>query len=190
MRVIDTELKDAVLIIPKRFNDMRGYFTETFNRKKLDEHIGSFNVVQMNVSKSRQGVFRGLHFQRPPFTQAKIVEAIKGTVKVVIVDIRTDSPTFGKYQGFFLDENDGWQLFVPRGFAHGFETLSISSKFQYKVDNDYSPAHEGGIVYNDPDLDIEWGVEMFSMNDRDKQHPRFSEQTFWSEAEYHANPLG
>ena len=183
-----TNLLHAVLIKPKVFEDKRGYFYESFNYKKLNENIGRFDIVQINQSKSTYGVLRGLHFQRPPYTQAKIVEVLKGTVLDVIVDIRTDSRTFGQHQAFVLDERDHELLYVPRGFAHGFVVLTRNAKFQYAVDNYYSPDHEDGIRFDDAKLNIDWEVQNLKLSDRDKIWKNFVGLEFHTIAEYQKNP--
>jgi len=184
MKVINGKLPDVLIIEPQIFKDKRGYFYESFNYKKLNEHIGHFDIIQINQSKSKYGVLRGLHFQKPPFTQAKIVEVIKGMVIDVVVDIRTDSPTFGQHQSFILDEFDKLQLYVPRGFAHGFIVLSRNAVFQYKVDNEYAPEFEDGIRFDDKTLMIDWEVQKPLVNDKDKKLKLFAEHQFYKKADY------
>ena len=190
MEIKKTGLEGVLIIEPQIFEDKRGYFTESFNRKTLNEHIGRFNILQINESKSKHRVLRGLHFQRPPYTQAKIVQVIKGTVLDVVVDIRTDSPTFGEHLSFVLDDRFKEQIYVPRGFAHAFVVLSRNAKFQYVVDNEFSPIHDGGIIFNDLDLKIDWEVQKPIVSDKDKLLKGFKDQQFYSKAEYFANPLG
>jgi len=190
MEVKTTELEGVLIITPQIFKDKRGYFCESFNRKKLNEHIGEFNVLQINQSKSKEGVLRGLHFQKPPYTQAKFVEVLSGAVLDVVVDIRTNSKTFGQHLSFVLDDVYKEQVYVPRGFAHGFVVLTKNAKFQYVVDNEYSPAHEEGIVYDDFDLDIDWEIQKPRVNDKDKALKRFKDQNFYTALDYFANPLG
>jgi len=151
-------IPDVLLIEPVIHNDERGYFFETFKQKLLDEALGyQVNFIQDNESKSTtKGVLRGLHYQLPPFTQNKLVRVIKGEVLDVAVDIRRNSPTFGKHVSVVLSEKNKKQLFVPRGFAHGFIVLSEGAIFAYKVDAYYSSEHEEGIAYNDKDVDIDW----------------------------------
>jgi len=151
-------IPDVLLIEPVIHNDERGYFVETFKQKLLDEALGyQVNFIQDNESKSTtKGVLRGLHYQLPPFTQNKLVRVIKGEVLDVAVDIRRNSPTFGKHVSVVLSEKNKKQLFVPRGFAHGFIVLSEGAIFAYKVDAYYSSEHEEGIAYNDKDVDIDW----------------------------------
>ena len=161
MKKIATELNDCYIIEPSVFGDNRGYFSPYFIQKDFDE-LGFERVVQTNRSKSGKGVLRGLHFQKEPMTQAKIVEVISGAAIDVVVDMRVESSTYGKSTAVLLTpydkdkENSGRQLFVPRGFAHGFLSLEDNTVFQYLIDNDYAPSHEGGIFWNDPDLGIDW----------------------------------
>ena len=189
MIVKKTELSDVLIFEPTFFKDKRGYFCESFNYKKLNEHIGHFDIVQINQSKSKYGVLRGLHFQKPPFNQAKIVEVIKGIVIDVVVDIRTDSPTFGQHQTFLLDDIEMLQLYVPRGFAHGFVVLSRNAIFQYKVDNEYAPNFDTGIRFDDPELNIDWEVQNLKISDKDKKLPLFKEMKFYRKSEYFYNPI-
>ncbi|WCC47603.1 dTDP-4-dehydrorhamnose 3,5-epimerase [Tenacibaculum finnmarkense] len=163
MKFIKTALLDVVIIEPTVFKDQRGYFYESFNQEKFNanigENIGTINFIQDNESKSTFGVLRGLHFQKPPFSQAKLVRCNKGKVLDVVVDLRKKSPTFGKHITVFLSEENKKQLFVPRGFAHGFVVLSEEAIFSYKVDNKYAPLHEDGILWNDKTLNIDWNIE-------------------------------
>ena len=142
MKFIKTEIPDVVIMQPKVFDDERGYFLESFNQNLFEEHVGKVNFVQDNESKSSRGVLRGLHFQKPPFSQAKLVRCIEGRVLDVAVDIRKGSPTFGKHVTVELTGENKLQLFVPKGFAHGFVVLSETAIFSYKVDNWYSPEEE------------------------------------------------
>ncbi|WP_233900129.1 dTDP-4-dehydrorhamnose 3,5-epimerase [Tenacibaculum piscium] len=162
MKFIKTALSDVVIIEPKIFKDERGYFYESFNQEKfnanISENIGLTNFIQDNESKSTFGVLRGLHFQKPPFSQAKLVRCNKGKVLDVVVDLRKKSPTFGKHITVLLSEENKKQLFVPRGFAHGFVVLSEEAIFSYKVDNTYAPSHEDGILWNDKTLNIDWNI--------------------------------
>lgn len=161
MNIIKTEIEGLVILEPKIFSDSRGYFFESYSKRELDEALGyEVNFVQDNQSKSSRGVVRGLHFQRPPYAQAKLVRCIKGRVLDVAVDLRKDSPTFGKYVAVELTEDNNRQFFVPRGFAHGFSVLSEEAVFQYKCDNYYAPQADGGINLNDPALGIEWGIAL------------------------------
>ena len=163
IKKIETGLKDCYIIKPSVFGDDRGYFSPFFIQKDLDENGLKFDgVVQCNRSKSAKGVVRGLHFQKDPKCQTKLVEVIKGSAIDVVVDIRDGSPTYGKHVAVLLkpyDSNDlesGNQLYVPRGFAHGFISLEDDTIFQYLIDNDYAPDKEGGILWNDPELGIDW----------------------------------
>ncbi|MGB4132686.1 MAG: dTDP-4-dehydrorhamnose 3,5-epimerase [Tenuifilaceae bacterium] len=150
---------DGVFIIePKVFGDSRGYFFESYNQKEFEEKVGPITFVQDNESKSSYGVLRGLHFQKPPFAQAKLVRCAEGEVFDVAVDLRQASPTFGKYVAVNLSGENKKQLFIPRGFAHGFVVLSQSAVIIYKVDNLYAPEYDTGIMWNDPQLNINWGI--------------------------------
>jgi len=170
MNFIETEISGLVIIEPKVFKDDRGYFFESFNQREFDSHIGKVNFVQDNESKSTFGVLRGLHFQKPPFTQAKLVRCILGTILDVVVDLRTDSPTFGKHFSIELSSDNKHQLFVPKGFAHGFAVLSSKAVFAYKVDNYYSPSHDSGIFWNDERLGIDWKLSFkdIILSEKDK----------------------
>lgn len=158
MNFIPTKILDVVIIEPKVFGDERGYFFESFNQNTFEEHVGKVNFVQDNESKSSRGVLRGLHFQRPPFDQAKLVRCVRGEVLDIAVDIRVGSPTYGKHVDVLLTAKNKRQLFIPRGFAHGFVVLSETAIFQYKVDNWYAPDHDGGILWNDATLEIDWQI--------------------------------
>lgn len=161
MKKIETAIIDCYEIIPDVFGDNRGYFSPYFKQSDFDE-LGFEKVVQTNRSKSSKGVLRGMHFQADPKCQAKIVEVIQGKAIDVVIDIRIDSPTYGKYVSILLtpydknDEKSGRQLFVPRGLAHGFISLEDNTTFQYIIDNDYAPELDGGILYNDPAIGINW----------------------------------
>ena len=183
MKKIATELNDCYIIEPSVFGDNRGYFSPYFIQKDFDE-LGFERVVQTNRSKSGKGVLRGLHFQKEPMTQAKIVEVISGAAIDVVVDMRVESSTYGKSTAVLLTpydkdkENSGRQLFVPRGFAHGFLSLEDNTVFQYLIDNDYAPSHEGGIFWNDSDLGIDWEGMMKKydikeplLSEKDQVHP-------------------
>ena len=152
---IETNLLDCYILEPDRFGDDRGYFSPYFIQKNLDE-LGFERVVQANRSKSSKGVVRGLHFQEDPKCQAKIVEVISGAAIDVVVDIREDSETYGKWTSVLLTPDNNRQLYVPRGFAHGFVSLEDNTIFQYLIDNDYAPELEGGILWNDPQIGINW----------------------------------
>jgi len=178
------------LISPTIYRDDRGYFFETYNTKKFEEKGIYFNIVQENQSKSKRGVIRGLHYQKPPYTQAKIVTVIKGEVLDVIVDIRTDSPTFGQYFSTILNGSLKHMLYVPRGFAHGFITLSKDAIFQYKIDNIYMPSHESGIIVDDVTLNIDWIMKRkLIVNEKDQKLPEFNATIFNTAIEYNQNPI-
>ena len=158
MKFIKTEISDVYIIEPSVFGDNRGYFLESFNQEKFEENVYPIKFVQDNESKSSRGVLRGLHFQKPPFNQAKLVRCIEGRVMDVAVDIRKGSPTYGQHVAVELTGENKRQLFVPRGFAHGFAVLSDTATFAYKVDNTYAPESDSGIRYDDKDLNIDWGL--------------------------------
>ncbi len=170
MNVIQTGIKDLVVLEPKVFGDHRGYFMSPYIEEQFNELAGKTHFVQDNESMSSRGVLRGLHFQVPPFEQAKLVRVIKGAVIDVAVDLRKDSPDYGKHFSILLSGENKKQLFVPRGFAHGFVVLEDETIFSYKVDNMYAPSHEDGIAWNDPDLMIDWqlGNVIPVLSDKDK----------------------
>lgn len=159
MNYIETEIQGVYVLEPRVFQDARGYFVETWNQEDFDKHVGHVTFIQDNESKSSYGVLRGLHYQKGEFSQAKLVRVIKGRVLDVAVDIRKSSPTFGKYVLVELSEDNKKQLFIPRGFAHGFLVLSEEAVFTYKVDNVYAPQAEAGIQWNDEDIAIEWPID-------------------------------
>jgi dTDP-4-dehydrorhamnose 3,5-epimerase len=177
MKFIKTEIPDVYIIEPSVFGDERGYFLESFNLKKFEETICPIKFVQDNESKSSKGVLRGLHFQKPPFHQAKLVRCVDGSVLDIAVDIRKWSPTYGKHIAVELSGENKKQLFVPRGFAHGFSVLSETAVFAYKVDNDYAPEYDAGIRWNDTNLNINWGLEENDVlvSGKDKTLPFLSE---------------
>ena len=156
MEVIKTAIEGVFIIEPRLFKDDRGYFFESFSQRKFNEKVRKVNFVQDNESKSSYGVLRGLHFQKPPYAQSKLVRVIKGAVLDVAVDIRKGSPTFGKYVSVELTEDNHRQFFIPRGFAHGFSVLTDEVIFQYKCDNFYNKESEGGLLYNDKSIGINW----------------------------------
>ena len=172
-----TPFSGLFLIEPKVFGDARGYFLESFQLTEFEKAIGKIEFVQDNESKSGYGVLRGLHFQKPPYTQAKLVRCITGTILDVVVDLRMDSPTFKKSYTVELSEHNKLQLFIPRGFAHGFVVLSEEAIFSYKVDNLYAPTHEAGIRFDDPELLIDWKLskEKLILSEKDRVLPLFSE---------------
>src|SRR5574344_3151981 len=158
MNYIQTEIDGVWLIEPTVYGDQRGYFMESFKQQEFEQHIGRVNFLQDNESKSVFGVLRGLHYQQGEYSQAKLVRVIKGAVLDVAVDLRTASPTFGKHISVELSEDNKRQLFIPRGFAHGFLVLSDEAIFTYKVDNVYAPQHEASIRWNDEDINIKWPI--------------------------------
>ena len=180
MKVIETDIEGVVIIEPKVFADDRGYFFESFSQKEFEEKVCKTTFVQDNESKSTYGVLRGLHFQKMPYAQSKLVRVVKGRVLDIAVDIRKGSPTFGKHVAAELSEENRLQFFVPRGFAHGFVVLSEEAIFQYKCDNYYAPQSEGGILWNDPVLDIDWQVPMedIVLSYKDKKNPLLSESDY------------
>ena len=159
MKFIKTHLPEVIIIEPKVFEDERGYFMETFRQDLFEKNIQKINFIQENESKSKKGVLRGLHYQLPPFAQSKLVRVIKGSVIDVAVDIRKGSPTFGKYVALELSEKNKRQLFIPRGFAHGFLVTSDETIFSYKVDNYYSPKCDRSIRFDDPTININWNFQ-------------------------------
>ena len=159
MEYIKTEIEGVWIIQPKVFNDARGYFFEAWKKEEFEEHVGKVSFVQDNESKSSYGVLRGLHYQKGEFSQAKLVRVIKGCVLDVAVDIRKDSPTFGKHVMVELSEDNKRQFFIPRGFAHGFLVMSDEAIFTYKVDNIYAPQAEASIIFDDPDIAIKWPID-------------------------------
>ena len=172
MEVIKTNIEGVVIIEPKVFKDTRGYFFESFSQREFEEKVRKINFVQDNESMSSYGVMRGLHFQRPPFTQSKLVRCVKGRVLDVAVDIRKGSPTYGQHVAVELTETNHRQFFVPRGFAHGFAVLSETAVFQYKCDNFYAPEADGGINIKDESLGINWQIPTSNaiLSDKDLKH--------------------
>ena len=160
MEYIETKLKGVFIVKPKVFNDERGYFFESWKKEDFEKHVGNIDFIQDNESKSSFGVLRGLHYQKGDASQAKLVRVIKGRVLDVAVDLRHDSPTFGQHVMAELSDENKQQLFIPRGFAHGFLVLSEEAVFTYKVDNVYAPQAEASIRFDDPDLGIEWPLDM------------------------------
>lgn len=158
MNLIKTKLEGLVVLKPTVFKDNRGYFLESYNQKNINKLLGNVNFVQDNESESFQGVLRGLHFQKPPFAQSKLVRCLKGKVLDVALDLRNDSKTYGMIETILLSEENKEQLFIPKGFAHGFVVMSESATISYKVDNYYKPEFESGVIWNDPDLNIDWRI--------------------------------
>ena len=177
MEIITTPIPGLVIIEPKIFGDNRGYFFESFSEREFFEKVRQVSFVQDNESKSCYGVVRGLHFQKPPYTQSKLVRVVKGAVLDVAVDIRKGSPTFGKHVAVELTEDNHRQLFIPRGFAHGFAVLTDEVIFQYKCDNFYAPQSEGDIAWDDPDLGIDWRIpaDRVILSAKDMAHPRLKD---------------
>ncbi len=173
MQVIKTPLEGVLVIEPKVFKDSRGFFVETYNEERYMQAGITARFVQDNMSASTYGVVRGLHFQRPPYTQAKLVSCIEGEVLDVAVDLRKDSPTYGQWYSVVLSAENHRQFFIPRGFAHGFSVLSPTAIFAYKCDNLYHPEADGGLMLNDPILNIDWRVpkDQMILSDKDKNHP-------------------
>ncbi len=172
MEVIKTALDGVVVIEPRLFEDARGYFFESFSQREFDEKVGKVIFVQDNESKSSYGVMRGLHFQRPPFTQSKLVRCVKGAVLDVAVDIRKGSPTYGQHVAVELTEDNHRQIFISKGFAHGFAVLSETAVFQYKCDEFYHPEADGGISILDDSLGIDWRIPMEQaiLSEKDTKH--------------------
>ena len=172
MEVIKTTIEGVVIIEPKVFKDQRGYFFESFSQREFEAKVRKINFVQDNESMSSYGVMRGLHFQRPPYTQSKLVRCVKGKVLDVAVDIRKGSPTYGQHVAVELSEDNHRQFFVPRGFAHGFAVLSDTAVFQYKCDNFYAPQADGGISIKDESLGIDWTIptDMAILSEKDTLH--------------------
>ena len=173
MNIIKTDIPEVLILEPRIFNDDRGYFFESFNLKEFEEKVGNIKFVQDNESRSSYGVIRGLHYQKSPYSQSKLVRVIRGSVLDVAVDIRKGSPTFGKHVAVELTEDNHRQFFIPRGFAHGFSVLSDIAVFQYKCDNFYHPESEGALAWDDPDINIDWKIpeEKVVLSPKDKVHP-------------------
>lgn len=180
MKIIETAIEGVVIIEPRLFKDERGYFFESFSQREFEEKIRKISFVQDNESKSSYGVLRGLHFQKPPYAQSKLVRVIKGAVLDVAVDIRKGSPTFGKHVAVELTEENHLQLFIPRGFAHGFSVLSQEVIFQYKCDNFYAPQSEGALAWDDSDLNINWRIPInqIILSEKDKHHEKLKDASW------------
>jgi dTDP-4-dehydrorhamnose 3,5-epimerase len=172
MEVIETAIEGVIIIAPHIFKDERGYFFESFSQREFEEKVRRTIFVQDNESKSSYGVLRGLHFQKPPYAQSKLVRVIKGSVLDVAVDIRKGSPTFGQHVSVELTGDNHRQFFIPRGFAHGFVVLSDEVLFQYKCDNFYAPQSEGALAWDDPQLNIDWKVpaDRILLSEKDRHH--------------------
>lgn len=177
MNVIKTPIEGLLIIEPRVFHDARGYFVETYNEQRYREAGVDAMFVQDNQSCSTYGVVRGLHFQKPPYTQAKLVSCTKGRVLDVAVDLRKESPTYGKWYAVELSEENHCQFYIPRGFAHGFSVLSEQAVFTYKCDNLYHPEAEGGLLLSDPDVAIDWQVpeDKRVISEKDTKHPLFKD---------------
>lgn len=176
MKAVRTDIPGIVILEPRIFSDGRGYFFESFSARDFREAVGDVTFVQDNESRSVYGVVRGLHFQRPPHAQAKLVRVISGTVLDIAVDIRKGSPTFGRHVAVELSGENHRQLFIPRGFAHGFSVLSEEAVFQYKCDSYYAPGSEGAIAWDDPELGIDWRIpaDKVILSEKDSRHCRLA----------------
>jgi dTDP-4-dehydrorhamnose 3,5-epimerase len=176
MNLIKTKLDGLVVLNPSIFKDNRGYFMESYNQKNINKLLGNVNFVQDNESESSRGVLRGLHFQKPPYAQAKLIRCLQGSVLDVVLDLRKYSKTYGIFETIVLSSENKVQLFVPKGFAHGFIVLSESAILSYKVDNYYKPESESGIIWNDPDLNIDWKINKreIIVSEKDKSLPTFN----------------
>lgn len=183
MNIIKTEIEGVLIIEPKVFGDSRGYFCETWKKESYEQAGIACEFVQDNESKSSFGVLRGLHWQAAPYTQAKLVRVISGAVLDVAVDIRKGSPTYGRHVDIELTGENKWQLFIPRGFAHGFTVLSDEAIFAYKCDNIYMPSAERGLRFDDPAIGIDWHIkpDKWNLSEKDKKHPSFSDIEPWEE---------
>ena len=191
MQVISTLIPDVLIFQPKVFGDDRGYFFESFRQDLFEQHVGHVAFVQDNESKSGYGVLRGLHFQKPPFTQSKLVRVLYGSVLDVAVDLRLGSPWYGRHVSCLLDTEQKNMLWVPKGFAHGFVVLSREAVFAYKCDNYYTPSHDAGIVWNDSSLCIEWQLpaEVIRVSGKDAEQPAFSSVDTFSYEEFRQDKL-
>ena len=176
MNVLKTEIEGVFIIEPKVFQDSRGYFFESFNKKEFEEKVGPVDFVQDNESRSTYGVVRGLHYQKGVHSQSKLVRVIVGKVLDVAVDLREGSPTYGKHVAVELSAENHRQFFIPKGFAHGFSVLSETVVFQYKCDSFYCPASEGAVAWDDPELGIDWGIpkEKVILSEKDRNHPKLA----------------
>lgn len=176
MEIVETGIRDLVIIKPNVFEDDRGYFFESYNKIKFLEKGIDVNFVQDNESRSMKNVLRGLHFQKPPFTQGKLVRVMRGSVLDVAVDLRKNSPTYGQSKSIMLSDKNKWMYWVPAGFAHGFMTLEDDTVFFYKCTNIYNKDSEGSLLWNDPDLKIDWGKEVKPiLSGKDKVAPLFKD---------------
>jgi len=176
VNVIQTSIPDILIFEPKVFGDERGYFLETYRQDVIEQHVGRVHFVQDNESKSSYGVLRGLHFQRPPYTQSKLVRVVFGQVLDVAVDLRIGSPWYGRHVAVELDAAKKNMLWIPKGFAHGFVVLSEDAVFAYKCDNYYAPDYDGGVLWNDPDLAVDWKIPTadIQVSEKDAKQPEFT----------------
>ena len=184
MQINETDLQDCYMIIADKFGDERGYFSPYFIQENLKSKGINFNVVQCNRSMSSKGVVRGLHFQKSPYTQAKIVEVIAGAALDIVLDLRKNSPTYMQHRAFYLEASDNVSIYVPRGFAHGFLALKDNTVFQYLIDNEYKPDAEDGILIDDPQLGIDWhglklayGIDEYITSDKDRKYIFLKDRT-------------
>lgn len=175
MQIEETPFKDLVIVKPKVFPDDRGFFYETFNAKTFKELGLDVKFVQDNISLSQKGVLRGIHFQKPPYAQGKLVQVLKGAVLDITVDLRKDSPSYGQYFSYVLSEENKTQLYVPEGFGHGFATLEDETLFSYKCTNFYNKESEGGIFWKDKDLNIDWQIENPIISEKDQMAQSFAD---------------
>ncbi|MCQ2332425.1 MAG: dTDP-4-dehydrorhamnose 3,5-epimerase [Paludibacteraceae bacterium] len=177
MEIVETGIEGLLIVKPQVFGDARGFFFETYNEKRYKNAGIDYKFVQDNISSSQYGVVRGLHFQKPPYSQTKLVQVIEGSVLDVAVDLRSGSSTYGKWFSVELTSENHWQFLIPRGFAHGFSVLSEKAMFTYKCDNLYNPSSEGGVRFDDPTLNIDWRIDLNKAitSDKDKKHPFFNE---------------
>ena len=175
MKITGTNIEGLVILEPKVFGDARGYFMETFQKDTFNSNVTETEFIQDNESKSSRGVLRGLHFQLPPYQQAKLVRVIEGEVLDVAVDLRKNSKTYGQHHSILLSGENKKQFFVPRGFAHGFVVLSETAIFSYKVDNIYAPTHDFGIMWNDETLNIDWNIDLIQLSEKDKNLSSFKD---------------
>ena len=177
MKVIATQIAEVLIFEPDVFGDHRGYFFESFRQAVFDKYVNNVQFIQDNQSKSGFGVLRGFHYQLPPYTQAKLVQCLQGEVLDVAVDIRNGSPTYGEHVSIRLSENNHRQLFIPKGFAHGFIVLSPNAVFSYKCDNYYFPQADGGLAWNDPEINVDWLLtpEQIKLSEKDKKQPLLSQ---------------
>ncbi len=186
MNIIQTSIPDVLIFEPKVFGDQRGYFCETFRYDIFEKVIGKIHFVQDNESKSSYGVMRGLHFQKPPHCQSKLVRVIRGEVIDVVVDVRVGSPTYGQHVSVILSEENKHLLWCPKGFAHGYCALSEEAIFSYKVDDYYAPQSDGGIIFNDPILNIDWKVpvDKILQSEKDELLPNFDQEEIFKYDDY------